>query len=264
MPDGDADDPIRVRSPWLFALFATYLRWYFSRHFHAIRVARSGLPRLPDGRPVVVFTNHPGWWDPALFIVLMDRLLPGRIGYGPMEARAFARYGVMRRMGVFGIDLDRPRGAARFLDVGLRVLRRPESVLWITAEGAFTDTRARPVRLRPGLAHLARRAEGAVLLPMALEYTFWNERLPEVLVRFGAPIAPSPGRGVAEWTALLASALAETMDALAEDAVARDPARFRTVLTGIGGAGGLYDLWRRLRALLRGEAPRLSHEDAAE
>ena len=44
----------------------------------------------------------------------------------------------------------------------------------------------RPVRLRPGLAHLARRVPGATIVPLALEYPFWDERTPEALCRFGS------------------------------------------------------------------------------
>ncbi len=66
-------------------------------------------------------------------------------------------------------------------------------MLWITAEGAFTDHRARPVALRPGLAHLARQVPGAVILPLALDYTFWNESRPEALLRFGDAAAERAG-----------------------------------------------------------------------
>ena len=226
MPDTARDDPLRLRSPTLFRWFANYLRVYARLRFRAIRVARDGLPRLPAGRAAIIFTNHPSWWDPALFILLMDTLMPNRAGFGPMEAAAFAKNQIMRRMGVFGIDLSSARGAARFLDIGQRVLRSPDNVLWLTAEGAFTDVRKRPVVLRPGLAHLARRAEGAVLLPMALEYTFWNESRPEALLRFGTPIEAARGPGVPEWTGRLGVALTATMDALAADGMSRDPTRF--------------------------------------
>ena len=78
-----------------------------------------------------------------------------------MNAEALGRYGVLERMGIFGIELDSPRGAARFLGISLRVLSDPGNVLWITAEGHFTDNRRRPVVLRPGIAHLARRVPDA-------------------------------------------------------------------------------------------------------
>ena len=90
---------------------------------------------------------------------------------------------------MFGIELDTPRGAAQFLSICTRVLSDPRRVLWITAQGEFADPRQRPLRLRPGIAHLLRRFPDAVVLPLAMEYTFWNEAKPEALARFGPPIA---------------------------------------------------------------------------
>ena len=260
-PPETSEDPVAVRSQTLFRAFGLYLRWYFFRNFRAVRVSRAGLPVLPDGRPVIIFTNHPSWWDPAFFILLSNVLLRDRIGFGPMDAASFAQYGILRRMGIFGIDLGTARGAARFLDVSLRVLRDPRAALWITAEGHFTDPRLRPVRLRPGLAHLARRVPDAVLVPLAIEYGFWNERKPEALCRFGQPIAAGRDRDVAGWTAVLEEALTATMDALAAEGATRNPALFESLVQSGGGIGGMYDLWRRGLALVQGKRVRLSHEE---
>ncbi len=291
------EHPARVRSALACAMAEPYLRWYFSRNFHAVRIARDGLPAAVPGRAVIVCSNHPSWWDPALFALLTRTLFPGRRGYGPMDADALGKYRVLRRVGVFGIEPG-ARGAARFLRIGLHLLADPATLLWITAEGAFTDPRQRPVRLRPGIAHLARRAE-AVILPLAIELPFWNERKPEALVRFGPPldaepfhVAPLPpergermgeggassplapalsrasgGEGgcrtVAAWTAALEQALASCMDTLAAAAMSRDPARFLTLLRGEAGVGGIYDLWRRAAAWGTGRRFDPSHEGEA-
>ena len=255
----DASDPTRVRSDRLFWLFGWYLRWFFWRRFRAVRLSRGGLPAAVAGRPVIIYSNHPSWWDPALYILLQTKLFPGRRGYGPMDAAALGKYGLLARMGVFGIEMDSPRGAARFLRTSLDLLGDPRNVLWITAEGAFTDPRARPVRLRPGVAHLARRIPGAVLLPLAIEYTFWNESRPEALARFGPPIETGRERGVAEWQEALEGALAATMDALAAESAARNPGLFMPVLRGASGVGGIYDVQRRARALLAGRRFDPSH-----
>ena len=151
------DDPLRARSAWAVQAFSLYLRWYFQRNFHAMRISRRALPNVAPDRPIIIYCNHPSWWDPAVFMLLMHILLPGRIGYGPMDAAALQRYGVFRKMGVFGIDPETRGGATHFLRTGLRILGDPRSVLWVTAEGAFTDPRVRPVHLRVGVAHLARR-----------------------------------------------------------------------------------------------------------
>ncbi|MFC7543610.1 hypothetical protein ACFQU2_34950 [Siccirubricoccus deserti] len=52
--------------------------------------------------------------------------------------------------------------------------------------------------------------------------------------------------------AALARALEAVMDRLATDAIARDPSRFRPVLRGREGMGGVYQGWRHLGAWLRG------------
>ena len=254
------DDPRALRSEAVIHAFGWYLRWYFRRNFHAVRLSRAGEPHAPDGRPVIICANHPAWWDPALFILLHLTLFPGRRGYGPMDAKALEKYGFFRRLGIFGLELDSRRGAARFLDVSTGILSDPASVLWITAEGYFTDSRTRPVRLRPGIAHLARRVRGAVILPLAVEYTFWNERRPEALAQFGAPIETGGDRSVADWTVLLQAALAHSMDQLAAASMTRDPAPFRPILRGSTGVGGVYDFWRRLRASASGRRFDPSHE----
>jgi 1-acyl-sn-glycerol-3-phosphate acyltransferase len=242
-------DPLAARSPVLLTLFGWYLRfWYVPRRFGAVRVSRNGLPQVPPGRSVVIYSNHASWWDPAMYILLGLTLLPDRIGYGPMETRELERYGLLRRMGVFGIDPSSPRGAAAFLQTGRRILSNPRGTLWVTAEGRFTDPRARPLTLRPGIAHLARHVPDLVFVPLALEYSFWNESRPEALARFGRPIVPGAARDPAEITARLTAGLTETMDALAVESMAREPALFQPILHGGAGVGGLYDLWRRLRA----------------
>jgi 1-acyl-sn-glycerol-3-phosphate acyltransferase len=253
-------DPVRERSPAALRAFSLYLRWYFSRNFHTVRITRIGLPADPPNRPIIVCSNHPSWWDPAMYIVLGSTLLPRRIGFGPMDAQALKRYGVLRKMGVFGIDPDTRRGAAAFLQTGLRILADPRCMLFVTAEGAFTDPRTRPVRLRPGIAHLARRVPNAIILPLALEYPFWNERRPEALAHFGPPLDAAAIRTTAEWTATLEDALTRAIDSLAAASMSRNPALFHEILRGQAGIGGVYDVWRHGLALLRGERFDPSHE----
>lgn len=250
-------------SPTFQRWFGRYLRPYFAKHFDGVRVAKEGpLPGDLSG-PFVIYCNHPSWWDPILFMLLREALMPDWEGYGPMEAKALAKYPLFKRLGVFGIDRGTHSGAVAFLKTAEAVLRRPRATLWLTAEGIFADVRRRPIELQFGLAHLVRRMPGLLVVPLAIEYTFWNERLPEVLVRFGEPVDL---RGlerarVETINARLERALEETLDLLAIDAQSREPERFTSILLGRAGIGGPYDLWRRLRAAVRGEPVQLSHEE---
>ncbi len=256
-PAGLPDDPVVLRSDAHVRFFDGVMRRQMRRAFRAVRVARPGVPGLPADRSFVLYANHPSWWDPAMFMVLRDRLFPGRRGYGPMDAAALDRYRFMRRLGIFGIEPASRAGAARFLRVGERVLADPGRVLWLTAQGEFADPRARPVRLRPGLAHLMRRVPGTVAVPLALEYTFWSEKRPEALAAFGAPVAATGDAQALQ--AALEQGLEAAQDRLAVLSLARDPAAFETVLGGRAGVGGVYAGWTRARSLLSGRAYEPDH-----
>jgi len=253
----------------LFAAFARYSRWYLARHFHAVRL-HGAVPRVADDRALVVYLNHPSWWDPLLALVLAHGLFGQRTHYGPIDAAALERYRFFRRLGFFGVEMGTVTGARRFLRVATRLLARPGTALWITPQGRFTDPRQRPVRLRPGLGRLARRAATAaggesgaapvVFLPLAVEYPFWEERFPEALLRFGEPVEASrlaaelgPAASAADWDRALGLRLQTAQETLAAAALARDASVFESLVGGRAGVGGVYDLWRAARALVVGE-----------
>ena len=241
-------------SPWLLRLFTRSARRYVQQSFHAVRLLRTGQPpQLPD-RPLVVYCNHPSWWDPLLCLLLAQRYFPARTHYAPMAADALAQYRFFARLGFFGLATDTRQGATTLLRVAQAMARQPQMALWITPEGRFTDPRQRPVQLRPGLGHLARRLTAAAFVPLALEYPFWEERCPEALACFGDVVLVDqlPPRRARDWTALLARQLEATQDRLAEAARRHDREAFETLLRGRAGVGGVYDCWRRLRAWQRG------------
>ncbi len=244
----------------LLACFAAYLHWYVGRHFRAVRLGHG--ERFPDtSGPLIVFANHASWWDPLACIVVSRHLMPAGTHYAPMDAAALKHYSVLRKMGLFPVEAGTHRGAAQFLRAAREIAATPGSVLWVTPEGRFTDIRARPKLLQPGLAALVARLGSCTLVPMAFEYTFWDERLPEALINCGEPIRVTDGhaRTTAEWNDELASALAGAQDELAALASLRNPELFSTVLAGRVGIGGVYEAWKRLLALLSGRAYQGSH-----
>ena len=234
---------------------------YLRRHLNALRVARWGGLQSGTGRPLVIYSNHPSWWDAIVYNILARRLLPDRASFAPIDATMLKKYRFFGRIGAFGVELETKRGAAEFLRTARAVLSSPERALWITAQGTFKDARERPVALRPGVAHLPEHAEDADFVPLAIEYSFWSERGAEALVAFGPPLS---GHALARLAksdrlAALETALVATMDRLAIDAAAREPARFTALIEGRQGIGGIYDLWRGLRARLAGERFRPEH-----
>jgi 1-acyl-sn-glycerol-3-phosphate acyltransferase len=251
------------RWPWLLRGFRRYARRYVRKHFHAVRLSKAAAAFPPPGEPVLIVLNHPAWWDPLVGLVLGDAFAD-RDQFAAIDAAAVNQYRFFARLGFVGVDTTSLRGAATFLRVGQAVLGESNRVFWVTAQGRFSDVRERPLGLRSGVGHLAARLERGVVVPLALEYPFWEERTPEALARYGEPIRVADHLGLdgKGWTRLIEDALTRTLDGLNADAVSRDPDRFTTVLGGRAGVGGVYDLWRRVKALLRGERFDPSHAAA--
>lgn len=223
----------------------------------------SGAERVVDpAGPLIVYANHSSWWDPMVAVIVAERLLPGRTHYAPMDAEALGRYGILRRIGIFPVEMGSPRGAARFLRTGKAVLDGG-GVLWVTPQGRFVDARVRPLEFKPGLATLAVRAATAerpcTVLPMAIEYTFWDERLPECLLRFGEAVVVTAGETADEVDERLRAALLTEMDALRELAVGRDPGCFVTLAEGGSGTGGWYSIGQRIKAFVLRREYRADH-----
>lgn len=241
----------------LLAMFQYIVRRYFRRQFHGVRLAAAHDIGSIAG-PLIIYANHGSWWDPMVAYLLADRLFPDRRHFAPMDADALARYPVLRRLGVFPVELRTPRGAVQFLRTGQAILRSG-GVLWVTPQGQFTDTRQRPLVFKPGLAALAARLGECTVIPLAIEYTFWDERLPEALLLFGDPIRVS-SQAADSLEPQLIAALETTMDALKQRTLTRSPEAFDRILSfNAGGAGGFYALGQRLKALARRERYQAEH-----
>ena len=241
----------RISKP-LLNCFLVYIAWFLGRNFHAVRVSRTGAAPSLQSLPAVICMNHPGWWDPLIALTMAYTNYPERLHFGPIEASSLTTYGFFEKLGFFGIDTKSAAGAARFLRVSEAILDGAGSALWVTAQGTFVDPRVRPTTIRGGIGHLVRRLPAVAVVPLAMEFPFWEQRYPEALVRFGEPLVIRDGSSfsASHWTTAIAARLEETQDALQAEALLRNPDCFETVLGGRAGVGGIYDLWRALKARL--------------
>ncbi|HYL05404.1 MAG TPA: lysophospholipid acyltransferase family protein [Thermoanaerobaculia bacterium] len=253
-PRPAVDAPASSPSPLALPAFRRSGERRLARHFHAVRLSRSQRPDLTAARdrPVIVYLHHSSWWDPLVCLQLASQLFPGRSHFAPLEQATLRRDRLFARLGFFAVDVESARGARRFLELATRIVERPDAILWVTAGGGMADPRERPVKLLAGLGHLAARVRHAVMLPLALEYPFWNEPRPEALARFGEELAvEDAGMRAHDWTEVLAARLEAAQDALAAEALARDAACFEVIQDPGAAGGGLQDAWRRFREILR-------------
>lgn len=249
-------------SPLTLRFFRRVVRRYFRQHFRAVQAQNAARLRNLNG-PIIVYGNHSSWWDPMLIVLLGEFLLPERNHYAPMDARALDQYPIFKKLGIFPVDMATPRGAARFLSTAEAVLTGG-GVLWLTPQGRFADPREFPLSFKAGLGALALRLPEVPLIPLAVEYTFWDERLPETLLHFGPSLHVTAEGTTAQATRELESALTDSMLSLQTAAIARDPLAFETLFTGQRGTGGAYALVRRFTALLHGQRPKLDHTERGD
>jgi 1-acyl-sn-glycerol-3-phosphate acyltransferase len=256
------DPELPPRWDWLFRKFCGYVRKMLRKHFHAVRLSRGSASIPNDGAPLLFVLNHPSWWDPLVCVALLD-LIPNYTNFAAIDAVAVQKYRILTKLGYFPVDPHTLRGAAQFLRTCKVILNQPRRSVWVTAQGEFADVRTRPLNLKNGVGHLASKLGTGYVIPVALEYAFWNERTPEALVRIGEAIPFGSGSSGKDWTERIEANLTAALDALNREAMGRDPAAFRTLIGGTTGAGGMYDLFRRFGFWMRGRKFEPAHSTTA-
>ena len=266
-------------NPWVLAGFRWIARRHLQRHFHCVAVNSEELKSVaasPADR-FVIYANHASWWDPLLAIFLAQRIFPDLVLYAPIDAVALRKYRIFSKIGFFPVERGSLAGARAFLNASKKILSRPGASLWLTPEGRFTDVRDTESELASGLAHIistwnhlscscSDSGDAPIrfwAIAAAVEYVFWEERKPEVLVRLSRPVMISDGvfRTKDAWSRLLKRQLLDVQRQLAESSIARDAAAFERLLGGSSGTSFAYDAWRRLAALWRGQRFEVEHGD---
>lgn len=256
MKPGSATSPVVVPeiSRALLRVFSAYSRWFVRRRFHSIRVLNTGLPPLNLASPLVIYLNHAAWWDPLICLRLAQTYFTHADSYAPIDAAALQRYAFFKRLGFYGVAPHSTCGALTFLRTTGALLNATRNIVWLTPQGRFMDVRERPLRLQPGIGELAAQMGHATFIPLAIEYSFWTEPRPEVLISFGEPIVPQQElpRNAREWAQYLGNALEETQDELAARSCRRDAAEWRLLDRGTSGVNAVYNTWSRVRARVTG------------
>lgn len=260
------------RTEWLIQGFGLVVNRLIRTHFSAVWMSGEFASGATSDRPVVVYMNHPSWWDPMIAWVVHEKLFGKRPGFAPIDARALEHYRFFARLGFFGVQRESQLGARQFLRTGGAILSDPKSVLWITPEGRFTDVRKRPVTLEPGLAHLLSKNPDTLAVPLAVEYVLGQEKLPEAFIRIGPAVQPalcshageqgSAGSTIEAWNRALELGLESTQDQLAMAVMEGSRTEFHQLRGGKLGIAPGFDLWKRITSRLQGKAYKPGHREA--
>jgi len=143
---------------WLNALDG--LNRIFCRRFHRLRTAH--LP-LPKHGPALVVANHLSGLDPLLMIAASPR--PLRFIIAREQYERFGLHWLLRAVGC--IPLDRAASPHRALAAARHALQHGD-VVALFPHGRIHLDREGPMRLKPGILHLA-KLSGAPVYPLRID-----------------------------------------------------------------------------------------------
>ncbi|MDC0278702.1 lysophospholipid acyltransferase family protein [bacterium] len=214
-------------------------------------------------QPLIVYANHPSWWDPLIAHFLNQKLFSPRQFFAPIDAEALEQYRVLSKLGFYKVSVNHRQAIADFIRTSQAILNSGNSTIWITPEGRFTDARDHSASLMPGLAHLCKQTGRGYVIPLALEYVFWNEPRPVCLASFGnpQPMAELANLSKAEYSSHLEQSLRRVQTRLEQLAIQRQSEAFVPVLSGKSGPAGIYRIARQITGKMLRKPVRQRHGD---
>ncbi len=224
-------------------IYYLLMRWSIWNSFDRVWLQVVGPLPHPDQGPLIVYLNHPSWWDGYMAALINRMVLHQRFaGYLMMEERQLRLYRFMSWSGAFSVDRHDRREAARSVEYISRLLHeRRHRALYIFPQGELTPNDRRPLRIYPGIAHIARRAGGALLCPVGLRYEFRGEQRPEAFIRLGPCHRMEVSTDTDIVMQTIGQRLNDNLEILRNALLADDITNFRILLHGRPGIDRLFD-----------------------
>ena len=139
--------------------------------------------------PVILFAPHSNWWDGIVFYNITHRIFHKEIR---LMVEELNRFPLLRRGGAYSVNKKSPQSAMKALKYSVDVVGDLRNILCIFPQGIIRPPHYRPIEFQTGLANIAQNAVkryGKVhLIPLAVDYTFFRDNRPEVIVEFGERI----------------------------------------------------------------------------
>jgi hypothetical protein len=232
-------------------------------HFARVWLRIDGPTPTPADGPLIFYMNHPSWWDGYMAIVLNRLVLRNRFqGFCMMDEQQLRRYRFFSWIGAFSVNRGDPRSAMRSVAyIGRLLAERRDRALAIFPQGEITPNDRRPLTMFSGIAHIARRAGGAALWPVALRYEFRGEQRPEAFLRAGPVHRAGSDIDARALAAEAGARLTAACDALRDEVNGGRLDGYCVLLRGRPGPDKLFDAARGLLPGRAGERRRQQRKD---
>lgn len=206
--------PAKTSKFWLWVASMFFFNMLQNR-FYAFRY--KGEENYFDGDtsiPTILFAPHSNWWDGIVLYNVTHRLFRKEIR---LMVEELNRFPLLRHGGAYSVNKKSPQSAMKALQYSVDVMGDLRNMLCIFPQGIIRPPHYRPIEFQTGLTYIAQNAVkryGRInLIPVALDYCFFRDNRPEVVVKFGKRIELSDAKlNRKEYTHYLENALSQVCD----------------------------------------------------
>lgn len=211
--------PAKTNKFWLMIASLFFFNMLQNR-FYAFRyTGEENYFNRDESAPTILFAPHCNWWDGIVLYNISHRICHKEIR---LMVEELNRFPLLRRGGAYSVCKKSAQSSMQALKYSVDVIGNLNNLLFIFPQGIIRPPHYRPVEFQTGLAYIAQNAVkkyGKVnLIPVGVDYTFFRDNRPEVMVKFGETIKLTDSTvNRKEYTHFLAKSLENVCDSLAED-----------------------------------------------
>lgn len=208
--------PAKTSSFWIAVANFFFFNMLQNR-FYAFRYTGvESYKNRDDKYPTILFAPHANWWDGIVLYNITHRICKKEIR---LMVEELNRFPLLRRAGAYSVNKKSAQSAMKALKYSVDLLSDLNNTLCIFPQGIIRPPHFRPIEFQTGLAYIAQNAAkkyGKVnLIPVAIDFCFFRDNRPEVVVDFGERIEVTNVEAEIdrkEYTNFLAAKLTETCD----------------------------------------------------
>lgn len=176
--------PAKTSRFWLMVASLFFFNMVQNR-FYAFRY-KGDEGVLEKGVPTILYAPHSNWWDGSVLYNITHRIFHKEIR---LMIEELNRFPLLRRGGAYSVCKKSPQSAMKALQYSVDVVGDLKNMLCIFPQGIIRPPHYRPMVFQTGLAYIAQKSVARYgkinLVPVALDYCFFRDNRPEVVVTFG-------------------------------------------------------------------------------
>lgn len=148
---------------FIYPFFQHYTRWLLKRRFHRVTIEGRFADR---GKPVLLISNHIGWWDGFWAMYLKLEVVKRRFHF-MMQEDQLLHFRFFNYTGAFSVN-RKSREVVESLQYAASLLQDPANMVLIYPQGRLQSLYCTNFRFEKGIERILQGREGEVQLLMSV------------------------------------------------------------------------------------------------